>query len=376
MSNHQTSKQPSIMHLGKFYPPYKGGIETHVRDLAVRQVRSASVDVVVANTLYRNEISVSEGVRLTRVASVGSVASMPICPGMTRMIRRFPADLVHIHVPNPGAAFSFLKSRHPGKLVITHHADTLGRKLLRRISDPYVREIMDRAAAIVVTSRRYLDSSDELQSFRDKCHVIPLGIVPPTEADLHAEPARLPVLADCIGPVILAVGRFVPYKGFDVLIRAMKRIDATLVLIGDGPQQPQLSALTLHEGVSSKVKMLGRVADLGPYFRAASLFVLPSVTRAEAFGLVQAEAMAFGLPIVNTNIDSGVPEVSLHGHTGLTVEPGDPAALADAIEFLLGREDLRASFGRNARERVSSEFTVELMAERTAELYRRVLESR
>jgi glycosyltransferase involved in cell wall biosynthesis len=294
----------SIVHLGKFYPPHNGGMETHLRDLAVRQARIADVSVIVANSRVRSQDEVAEGVHIIRVARVGTIASMPFCPGLTSAIRRCPADLVHIHMPNPSAAFSFLRSRHRGKLIITHHADTLGRKTLRRLSDPYVHQVMERASAIIVTSARYLESSRELVPFREKCRVIPLGV----ESTDRCENSNTSLIEDLRivsgGPLILAVGRLVPYKGFDLLVRAMKRVNATLLLIGSGPQAEQLDALAKTEGVSQKVRMLGRVADLQPYFQIASIFVLPSTTRAEAFGLVQLEAMAAGLPVVNTNIDS------------------------------------------------------------------------
>jgi rhamnosyl/mannosyltransferase len=122
--------------------------------------------------------------------------------------------------------------------------------------------------------------------------------------------------------------------------------------------------------------MLQSVQDLGPLFAAVSAFVLPSVTRAESLGVVQLEAMAAGLPIINTNIDSGVPEVSRDGQTGLTVPPGDEHALARAITMLLDREDLRFRYGVAARNRVLSDFTADLMAERTMELYEEVQPSR
>ncbi len=315
-----------------------------------------------------------EGVRVTRLAKVATVASMPICPALVTAIRHRPADLVHIHVPNPGAALAFLVSGHRGKLVITHHADTLGRKVLRRLSDPFARRLMERACRIIVTSARYLNSSDELAPFREKCRIIPLGIdvAHPRERDLAKTQALRLQFGDRL---ILAVGRLVPYKGFDVLIRSMRQVDAKLLLIGSGPQTAALAELARTEGVEQKVVMLGRVDDLGPYFDAASIFVLPSVTRAEAFGIVQLEAMAAGVPVINTNLDSGVPEVSLNNQTGLTVEPGSVGDLAQAIRLLLDRRDLRDRFGEGARLRVRTEFTVDLMAERTMSLYKEVLAS-
>ncbi|HUO15400.1 MAG TPA: glycosyltransferase [Verrucomicrobiae bacterium] len=371
MADNSTTNQYTVLHLGKFYPPHNGGIETHLRYLAVQEARHANVNVLVANTVCRNEHSILEGVKVKRVARWGTVASMPICPGLTQAIRRSSADLVHMHVPNPGAAFSFLSSGHRGKLAITHHADTMGRETLRRLSDRFVRAAMERASVIIATSHRYLDSSPELAPYREKCRVIPLGInVDPLIEGEH----RIEEATDSgERPSILAIGRLVPYKGFDVLIRAMDHVDANLTLIGTGPQAPQLQALIDTKGLQKRIRLLGRVDDLRPYFKAASAFVMPSVTRAEAFGIVQIEAMAAGLPVINTDIDSGVPEVSLDGKTGLTVTPGDEYALAEAIQLLLSRSDLREQFGRAAKERVLREFTADRMVERTIAVYAEVL---
>jgi glycosyltransferase involved in cell wall biosynthesis len=347
-------------------------METHLHDLAVRLARSARVSVIVANSARRNDFALMEGVSVTRVARIATVASMPVCPGLTAAIRRTPADLVHVHTPNPGAALAFLMSGHPGNVVITHHADTVGRKVLRRITDPFVNRLMQRASRIIVTSNRYLDSSFELELFRGKCRVIPLGI--DASRIVCSDQAIVQELKREFGnKVILAVGRLVPYKGFDVLIRAMKHIDAKLVLIGVGPEQRLLATLAVSEGVEGKIAMLSRVEDVNPYLAVASFLVLPSVTRAEAFGMVQLEAMAAGLPVINTNIDSAVPEVSIDGKTGITVSPWDVDGLAGAMRLLLERPDLRDRFGEAAKARVAAEYTADLMAERTLSLYSEVI---
>src|SRR5262249_13696018 len=123
--------------------------------------------------------------------------------------------------------------------------------------------------------------------------------------------------------LILAVGRLVYYKGFEYLIRSMAQVRGKLLIIGNGPLRAKLDEVAVQLNVSEKVVFLGEVQndEVTPYYHAADVFALPSVARSEAFGIVQIEAMASGVPVVNTSLDSGVPFVSLHEQTGLTVPP-------------------------------------------------------
>jgi glycosyltransferase involved in cell wall biosynthesis len=365
------SGSDSILHIGKYYPPHVGGMETHLRFLVSHQSSQRAVGVVVSNDQPVTQREVLDGASITRVASYGTVASQPICPTLPLKLAGRSDSIVHLHVPNPWAAQAYLMSGHKGKLIVTHHSDTLGRRYLRKFVDPFVREVMRRAAAIIVTSKRYLESSDELDSFRHKCHVVHLGIdVEESTAETSREVCA--IHAEYGPRLIVAVGRLVPYKGFDFLLRAMKDIDATLLLIGTGPLQNQLAATIETLGISGKAHMLGHVEDTAPYYKAAQLLVLPSVSRAESFGLVQLEAMAAGIPIVNTEIDSGVPEVSVHGVTGLTVPPKDPKALAQAVTVLLHNEETRSKYGQAAAVRVREEFSAQRMAESTLRVYESV----
>ena len=124
-----------------------------------------------------------------------------------------------------------------------------------------------------------------------------------------------------------------------------------MLLDWDGATGSELMGLMAALGIGCKVHLLGHVKDVAPYYEAAQIFVMPSITRAEAFGLVQAEAMAAGVPVVNTDLDSGVPEVSIDAMTGITVPPKDADALARAINFLLQNEDVRRKYGETSLKR-------------------------
>jgi rhamnosyl/mannosyltransferase len=343
-------KRPSILHIGKFYPPHPGGMETHLRSLVGYQSEWADVSVLVSNDCVRTVTERLDGATVTRLKTFGAVASMPITPGLFGQLRGRSDDLVHLHVPNPAAAAAFLLSRHPGRLIITHHGDTLNRKALRRLTDPFNRRAMERADAIVVSSARYADSSDELRPFRDKCRIIPLGLDVPEPSASVLDEARK-IRAKFEGPLLVTAGRLVPYKGFEYLLRAMRDVPGTLLLIGRGPLRQHLEAVAVSAGVRERVQFLGFVDAVEPYLHAADIFVMPSITRAESFGLVQLEAMAAGLPVINTEIESAVPEVSIHGLTGITVRPADVSALEQGIQTLFANDALRAQYAAAAKER-------------------------
>ncbi len=367
--------QETIVHLGKYYPPHMGGMETYVRDLVSGMSGSQDIKVIVAGNSIRRRIDYLDGAVITRVPTVGVVASMPVTPTLPWELMRAKPSLVHVQVPNPGAAFAITMARYRGPLVITHHSDTLGRKFLKKLADPFVNEMMRRADRIIATSKRYLASSDELAPFLSKCRVIPMGINYEEEPEnIQAESEK--IVQEYGLRLVLAVGRLVGYKGFIYLVEAMRRVDATLLLVGTGPLVSELKDAAQRLGVSQKIKFLGKVDSLQKYYRASAIFVLPSISRAEAFGLVQLEAMASGLPVVNTDLDSGVPEISLDGVTGITVPPGDADSLARALNRLLDDADLRKTMGAAGKLRARREFAPQLMIERTRILYEEVLAER
>jgi len=347
-----------------------GGIETHLQALSEELTKSIDLRVMVASDGRCTVEEIRGGVPVLRVSTPLRLASAPICPNMAARIRSSDADIVHIHLPNPGAVLAYLASGHRGRLVCTYHSDTLRQRVLGVLFGPFLNAALRRSSAIIATSPRYLETSRVLAAHRDRCHVIPYGI--DTRQFESCDPAAAARLRQQYGErLVISVGRFVYYKGFEYLIRAMAKVNGKLILAGNGPLRRELENLAAQLGIRERVIFAGEVqnAEIAPYYHAADVFTLASVVRTEAFGIVQIEAMAAGLPVVNTSLDSGVSYVSLDQQTGLTVPPRDVDALAAALNRLLDDAELRKRLGQAGVRRAQQEFSLQSMVTRTLRLY-------
>jgi rhamnosyl/mannosyltransferase len=367
-----------VLHVGKYYPPVPGGMERVLQLLCEGERLLVDSRVLVAGTLRGTQREVRNGVPVTRSGSLARIGSVGLAPGLPLELFRSDRDITVVHEPNPVAlASDFLTGGH-GPLVVYFHSEVVRAEWkYRLLYRPFLRRVLDRAARIIVASPSMARSAEQLEAHRHKCVVIPYGIDPAPLAATPAVRTRAAALRQELGaPLVLFAGRLVPYKGVDVLLRAMATVDARLVVVGDGPLRRTLEAQA-SGACSGRVTFAGTVADeeLTALYHACDVFVLPSVTRAEAFGMVQIEAMACGKPVVSTSVPSGVPWVNQHQETGLIVEPGDANALAGAVRTLLADSALRARFGQAGQRRVAQEFTASRMAERTVALYRDVLDS-
>ena len=175
-----------------------------------------------------------------------------------------------------------------------------------------------------------------------------------------------------------AVGRLTAVKGHIHLLEAMrilvsKQIDTHLVILGDGPLRKQLEGMVAEYKIQKNVDFVGHQSTVSDFIEAMDIFVLPSLH--EGIPMVLLEAMALSRPIVASKT-GGVPEVIQHGENGLLVEPGNPEAIAEAIETLIRQVANADQLGRNGRIRVTQNFTANIMAEKTADLYRRLVGSR
>ena len=359
--------KPRVLHVGKFYPPVPGGMEQVLASLCAATRERIESSVLVYNTGRTTVRETVDGVEVTRLASVSAARSTPIAPGLAGALRRVTADAIVLHEPNPWALVACALARPALPLAIWYHSEVMRPRLQYALFyHPLVRAVYARAQRIFVSSPALATEAAALRPYSDRISVIPFGIEQgawgPTE-QRQERAAALRQQGDR-QHLILFTGRMVAYKGVDVLLRALARVDhARAVCAGDGPMRQTWIRLAAKLGLASRVTFPGEVSreELAALYLAADLFVLPSVTAAEAFGFVQLEAMASGTPVISTRLASGVPWVNQDGITGLTVLPGDADALARALVTLLADDELRARMGHAARQRVADVFTQQAM---------------
>ena len=168
------------------------------------------------------------------------------------------------------------------------------------------------------------------------------------------------------------MGRLSYYKGIDYLLRAMKKVDAKLIIVGAGPLEEKLKGLISKMGIGDRIVFLGRVGDdeLINLYNACAVFALPSIYKSEAFGVVLIEAMACGKPIISTELGTGTSWVNQDGKTGFVVKPRNVKSLITAINKILENRGLAKELGENARKRVIAKFTLEKMIEKHKNLYK------
>lgn len=367
--------QTDILQVGKFYYPVKGGVENHLYLLCNEVKKDYRTEVLVANEGFKGLSESVEGVVVRRLINFGRFFSMSFCPTMALWLRKIKAGIIHVHMPNPLADFSYLLARPRSKLIVMYHSDIVRQKIFLPIYRPVLFSLLRKAEFIIATSQNYIESSYILRKFKDKCVVIPLGA--DTErfrlVDSLEEKAR--EIKERFGRrILLFVGRLVYYKGLEYLIGAMKDIEAHLIVIGTGPLKKKLNRLVERLRLKDRVSFLYNISDdeLPAYYYASDIFILPSIERSEAFGIVQLEAMACAKPVISTRLTSGVPFVNLDNETGLVVAPRSSIEISRAANLLLADNALRGKMGRRGRERVEEMFTKEAVAEQVKKLYRRL----
>ncbi len=366
-----------ILHIYKDYYPVLGGMENHIKMLAESQAqRGHEVTVLATDPTSKTHVEDVHAVHVIKAGRLTTVASTPLSISLPLWLWRQRPEIAHLHFPYPIGELAQMLLGRAERVVMTYHSDVVRQKGLLRLYRPMLWRVLRRMDRIIATSPKYIDSSPYLRRLRDRCSVIPLGIA--LERFLQVPEAGAKRIRDAYGtPLLLFVGRLRYYKGLQYLLAAMHDVPAKLLVVGSGPMDREWRALASTLRLSDRVLFLGEVSDedLPVYYHACDVFVLPASERSEAFGTVQIEAMASGLPVVCTELETGTSYVNVHGQTGWVVPPRDPSALAAAIGDLLRDEPKRRRMGEHARERAQAEFSLESMTGRVLALYDEVLAS-
>lgn len=354
-----------VLHISKYYDPFVGGVEQTAKD-CVNALKNRYVQKVICFNHEKGTVTdFVDGVEIDRCGCQLKISSQSLSAGMRKklkeLLREFKPNIVLLHYPNPFVSTLLLPILpSTTKLILYWHLDITKQKILGKVFHTHIQKLIKRANKIVATSPNYIEGSKYLSSVRKKCIVVPSCI----------NEERLAISSDIIEQakeikesnkdkmICLALGRHVPYKGFEYLIQASKQLDNRFAIYIGGNGELTEKLKKMAEG-DNKIHFLGRVDDatLKAYYCATDIFCFPSISKNEAYGLALAEAMYFGNPAVTFTIEgSGVNYVNLANVTGLEVENRAVEKYAKAMKRLADSSKLREALGKAAKERVVKNF--------------------
>ena len=376
-----------VLHLGKYFPPVKGGMESFLHDLLVAQQQRGLIVRSLVHNHRRSFRSYSEdrqaqGQRLSiiRVARWLTLAFAPISPSypwvLDRCIRDQAPDVLHIHMPNLSPFWCLvLPSARRLPWVIHWHADVLASthnlalRWLYWVYRPFEQAALRRATKIIATSPPYLETSEPLAKHRDRCTVIPLGI---REAYRGTPIVGPDYETPCVLRVLF-VGRLTYYKGLSYLLKAVASVERVeLRVVGLGKDADALQSLATKTDVANRIRFLGSLTDneLDSEITATDCLCLPSIERTEAFGVVLLEAMRAGKSVIATRVPgSGMSWVVRAQETGVLVDPESVSSLASALVRLRDDTAFRRELGVNGQRRFADHFGIERIAKKVSEIY-------
>jgi len=365
-----------------------GGVERHAWHLATELVALGD-DVTVITTAARDDSRLSEmgaGISVIRLPSGPRLYSASLPLGVAGALKKEKFDIIHAHTPVPAIAdLAAIGNGRRLPFLLTYHNDIHRGGLVGRIAaDLYRRTLgrvlLSRCDAIIATTVGYAARSSQLRGYMDRVRVIPNAVdCAVFRPGIDAEVVRRKHGLSRDDRVVLFVGALEAYKGIDYLLRAFALVagqvpGARLLLVGAGSQNEKLAGLAAELGIARRTIFAGYAADdeLPLYYNSATMFVLPSVSCLEGFGIVQLEAMACGVPVITTSLP-GPAEVDRHGVATIQVPPRDGAALSVAMKRLLTQRETASAMGAAGRQLALSRYSWPAVAAEVHCLYETLL---
>lgn len=362
-----------ILHISTYYPPNKGGVEQTAYDIVRGLKDKYEQKVICFNHEKKSKFEIYDGIEVYRIGYFAKLASQAISFSyfgvLNSLLKSFKPDIVYVHLPNPLiTTYLLMLKKRVKKLILHWHSDIVRQRLIKPFYKTFQERTLKLADLIFVTSNEYLEGSKDLKPFKNKVKILP-SVVNKKKFILTDENLRnIEKIKSRFQnkKIALFVGRHVKYKGIDNIIKSCHLINeqAVILIAGEGPLTNKLKAMAQGK---RNIFFIGKLTDeeLKEYLYSAYVFLFPSITRNEAFGLALAEALYCGVPAVGFKIDgSGVNFVNRDGHTGFMVENGNYIEFADKINLLLENESLRDSMSENAKRWARENFSYEKMINR------------
>jgi glycosyltransferase involved in cell wall biosynthesis len=362
-----------VLQVNKLYYPWVGGVEKIVQQVAegLNKKEGFDMGVLCCQPKGKARSETIGGVRVYRSGSLGVFMGLPVSFDFFSLFKKLSkeADVLDLHHPFPLGDLAIFLFKPRAKLVVHYHSDIVRQKIFNFLILPLVRNTLRKAEKIIVSNPNLAKNSPVLRGFQHKREVIPFGIE--LEKFKKKDEQGIAKIKEKYNDFVLFVGRLSYYKGIDYLIEAMKEVSANLVIIGQGALENKLKAKIKELGLENKIFILPPQPEkeLINFYQACSVFVLPSIFKSEAFGIVLIEAMACARPLISTELGTGTSFVNQNNITGLVVPPKDSLALTRAIAQILSDKKLSQKFAENARKRVEQEFSLEKMLQETERMY-------
>ena len=341
-----------ILHIGKYFEPDFGGIETAIRNLSrVALDKSHSVTVVCFQKKAKSYHPVEQkGLRVRRLKTAMELRSQPISSDAYSVLleETRTADVIHLHSPNPflEAVFFLLPVKRHTKLIYHFHCDVYRQRWLKKAYWPLRKKLMNKSDVIVVSSQKLISTAIASGAEQKKIKVIPFNVSVPENLQFSE------------GKYAIFIGRLVYYKGLDILIDVFLKTQYPLKIVGDGPLFSSLKK-RLEQVRPHKIELLGKVSEeeKKELLLNSRFGVLPSTSVAETFGIFSLECMSYKKPMITTKLNTATDEVNVHGETGFVVESKNKNSLKKSIELLFSDSDLVNKLGEQAQDRVRSHYS-------------------
>ncbi len=353
-----------------------GGMGRVVEEQALRLAeRGHKINIFFPNTEEADKVKNIEGIVLVPIKPRLSYGHAAWLPDLKKKLDGF--DVVHLHYPCFGAIRSLLKwkKKTDEKLVVTYHMDPIGHgifhPLFRNYQTRVLPKILNLANRVFVSSKDYAENGDlalYVEKLRDRLVELPFGVdvkrfVQKKETDFKNETTFL---------FVGGLNRAHYFKGVSLLLRAFAQLkNSKLILVGFGDLVDQYKKEARNLKIEKNIEFVTNAGfqKLPEYYQKADCFVLPSVDRSEAFGLVLLEAQASGIPVIASDLP-GVRTVFEDKKTGLKIAPGDEDALFDAMQWMINNVEERKLMGERARLRMELRYDWDIVMDKLEATYK------